>query len=55
MTMDEELPILPLWQYNYYYMFKPPEKNGTPNPGGLLGISTHPRLVQYYWMMEVVR
>lgn len=55
MTMDEELPILPLWQYNYYYMFKPPEKHGTPNPGGLRGISTHPRLVQYYWMMEVVR
>jgi oligopeptide transport system substrate-binding protein len=55
MTMDEELPILPLWQYNFYYLFKPPEKNGTPNPGGLRGISTHPRLMQYYWMMEVVR
>lgn len=55
LTMDEELPLLPLWQYNFYYMFKPPEKNGQPNPGGLRGISTHPRLVQYYWLMEVVR
>jgi len=55
LTMDEELPILPLWQYNFYYLFKPPEKNGQPNPGGLRGISTHPRLMQYYWMMEVVK
>ncbi len=55
LTMDEELPVLPLWQYNFYYMFKPPERNGRPNPGGLRGISTHPRLVQYYWMLEVVR
>ncbi|MFM9956612.1 MAG: peptide ABC transporter substrate-binding protein [Phycisphaerales bacterium] len=55
MTVNEELPVLPLWQYNFYYLFKPPEKNGQPNPGGLRGISTHPRLVQYYWMMEVVR
>lgn len=55
LTMDEELPILPLWQYNFYYMFHPPDKNGAPNPGGLRGISTHPRLVQYYWQMEVVR
>lgn len=56
MTMMEELPVLPVWHYNYYYMFKPPvDHEGNPNPGGLRGISTHPRLVQYLWQLEVVR
>ncbi len=54
-TTDEDLPLIPLWQNNFYYMFHPPEKDGRPNPGGLRGISTHPRMIQYYWTMEVVR
>lgn len=55
LTMQEELPVLPLWHYNYYYLFKPPvDAQGNPNPGGLKGISDHPRLVQYLWELEVV-
>jgi len=55
-TMEEELPVLPLWRYNHYYLFRPPTKpDGTPNPGGLKGWSPSPRLVQYIWKMEVVR
>ncbi len=54
-TMDETVPILPIWQYNYYYGFWDPEKpDGSPNPGGLRGISFHPRLIQYIWKMERV-
>lgn len=54
-TMEESLPILPIWHYDYHYMFKPPvDANGEPNLGGLRGISTHPRLVQYLWLLDVV-
>jgi len=54
-TMDEELPVLPLWHYDQYYMYEPPSRpDGTPNPGGLRNLSTHPRLVQYLWLLEVV-
>ncbi len=55
-TMQEALPILPIWHYNYYYLFKDPtDKDGNPNPGGLRGITTHPRLTQYLWELEVVQ
>lgn len=55
-SMEEELPVLPLWRYNHYYLFHPTTKpDGTPNPGGLKGWSPSPRLVQYLWKMEVVR
>lgn len=54
-TMMETLPILPIWHYNYYYLYKPPyDENGRPIIGGLLGISDHPRLVQYVWKLRVV-
>ncbi|MFU8829238.1 MAG: peptide ABC transporter substrate-binding protein, partial [Phycisphaerales bacterium] len=54
-TMMETLPILPIWHYDYYYLYKPPfDANGRPNVGGLLGISDHPRLVQYVWKLRVV-
>ena len=54
-TMEEALPVLPLWQYDQYYMHHPPtDASARPNPGGLRGISTHPRLVQYLWALEVV-
>ena len=54
-TMEQTLPILPVWHYNYYYMFKPPvDEMGNPNPGGLRGISKHPRLVQYLFLLDVV-
>ncbi|MBL0926857.1 MAG: peptide ABC transporter substrate-binding protein [Phycisphaerales bacterium] len=54
LTMDEELPVLPLWQYGWYYLFRPPERDGRPNPGGLRGVALHPRVMQYYWTIEVV-
>lgn len=55
-TMEESLPILPIWHYNYYYMFEPGEgADGEPIPGGVRGITGHPRLVQYLWQLEVVR
>lgn len=55
-TMMEKLPVLPIWNYVTHYMFHPPEQpDGSPNPGGVRGISSHPRLVQYLWAIEVVR
>lgn len=55
-TMEEELPVLPVWRYRHFYLFHPPTKpDGSPNPGGLRGVSMHPRLVQYLWNLEVVR
>lgn len=54
-TMEETLPVLPIFQYDWYYMYKPPEIDGKPNPGGLDHVSLHPRLVQYYWKLEVVQ
>lgn len=54
-TMEETLPVLPIFHYAWYYLFDAPEdENGEPNPGGLRGISTHPRLVQYMWKLEIV-
>lgn len=54
-TMEETLPILPIWQYNYYYLYWPPtHDDGTPREGGLKNITDHPRLVQYLWELEVV-
>ncbi len=55
-TMEEEIPVLCLWNYDQYYMYKPPSKPyGSPNPGGLRNLSKHPRLVQYLWLLEVVQ
>ncbi len=54
-TMEETLPILPIWHYNYYYLYKPPyDAEGRPQVGGLRGISDHPRLVQYLWKLDVI-
>jgi len=56
MSVEEEFPILPFWHYNYVYMYKPPtDAQGNPNPGGLRGITTHPRLVQYLFELELVK
>ncbi len=54
-TMEEAMPVLPIFQYDWYYMYKPEVKGGKPNPGGLANVSLHPRLVQYYWKLEVVK
>ncbi len=55
-TMEESVPVVPIWQYNYYYMFEPPlDAEGNPRPGGLVGISRHPRLVQYLWKLGVLK
>ena len=53
-TMEETVPLIPVFQYGWFYMFEPPVKDGKPNPGGLANISLHPRLVQYYWKLELV-
>lgn len=54
-AMDEMAPILPIFHYNWFYMYEPPTTpDGRPNPGGLRGMSDHPRLVQYLWQIEVV-
>jgi oligopeptide transport system substrate-binding protein len=54
-TMEETLPLIPVFHYNWYYLFRPPtDADGNPNPGGLRNVSYHPRLVQYMHMLEVV-
>lgn len=55
-TAEESLPVLPLWHFDQYYLYHPPKKpDGSPNPGGIRGMSTHPRLIQYLFNLEVVR
>lgn len=44
-TMEETLPILPIFHYVRYYMFDPEE---------FKGVSRHPRLTQYLWKIEKV-
>jgi oligopeptide transport system substrate-binding protein len=52
----EQVPILTIYHYNWYYMFEPPTTpDGEPNPGGLRNVSTHPRITQYLWELEVVQ
>ncbi len=54
--MEEALPMLPLWRYDQFYLSKPPlTPAGLANPGGLRGLSSHPRLVQYFFNLEVVK
>lgn len=48
-TMEETLPVLPLYHYDQYYLFRPA---GDPSGSGVRHISTHPRLVQYYFHLE---
>lgn len=42
-TMEETLPVLPIFQYVRYYMF---------DPETLKGVSRHPRITQYLWQVE---
>jgi len=44
--VDDQLPLLPLFHRVTVYMFR---------PGKLRGVSTHPRLTQYLWELEVVK
>ncbi|MDX2116172.1 MAG: peptide ABC transporter substrate-binding protein [Planctomycetota bacterium] len=54
-TVEETMPVLPLYHYDQYYMYRPAlRRDGTPNPGGVRGVSKHPRLVQYYFLFEKV-
>ncbi len=46
MTINEELPLLPLFHQVTLYMYDPAE---------LRNVSTHPRLTQFLWEMEVVK
>ena len=53
--MEDQLPILPIFYYDWWYLYEPPlDGRGRPNPGGLRGMSDHPRNVKYFWQMEVV-
>lgn len=55
-TAEESMPVIPIWHYDQYYLYRPPSKpDGSPNPGGVRGMSTHPRLTQYLFNLEVVR
>ena len=55
-AMEQAAPVLPIFHYDQYYLYRPATKpDGSPNPGGLRGMSTHPRLVQYLHLLEVVR
>ncbi len=45
-VMEQELPFVPLFHQVTLYMFDPAEVSG---------LTTHPRLVQYLWEMEVQR
>lgn len=42
--MDEEVPLMPVYQLSQVYMFE---------PGRVRGLSTHPRLTQFLFQMEV--
>ncbi len=54
-TMMEAIPIIPIFHYNWFYLYEPPTNpDGSPNPGGLRNMSLHPRLVQYFWEIQVV-
>jgi len=55
MTMEEELPLLPLFQFNWYSLYRPErDAAGRPVEGGVRGLSTHPRNVQYLWKLQLV-
>lgn len=56
LSMDEEVPVLTLWHYAWYYLYKDPvDAQGRPNPGGLDNFAGHPRQVQYVWELGVVK
>ena len=42
--VEEQMPLLPVCQLVQFYMYE---------PGKLEGLTTHPRLIQYLWQMEV--
>ncbi len=44
--VDDQLPLIPIFHRVTVYMFE---------PGHLTHISTHPRLTQYLWKLEVVK
>ena len=44
-TMEETLPVLPVFQYMRYYMF---------DPERLKGVSRHPRITQYLYEIEKI-
>lgn len=48
--VDEAAPILPIWHYTHYYLARPESETG-----GLRNLSGHPRLIQYPFLLEVVR
>lgn len=43
--MEEQAPLVPICQLVQLYMYE---------PGKLKGLSSHPRLIQYLWQMEVM-
>lgn len=50
LMVEEGMPILPMWHYAQYYLCRPADAFG-----GLRGLSTHPRLIQYPSRLSVNR
>jgi oligopeptide transport system substrate-binding protein len=50
LLVEEGMPLLPLWHYAQYYLCRPEH-----DEGGLQGLSTHPRLIQYPSSLSVNR
>ncbi len=46
MIVEEEFPIIPIFQYVQFYLY---------DPNTLQGVSEHPRLVQYPYLMRTTR
>lgn len=54
--VEEDLPLVPLYGMVEFQAYRPARRaDGSPNPGGLEGISHHPRLVQYLGELRVIR
>ncbi len=48
LLVEEAMPVLPIWHYTQYYLARPAEGRR-----GLRGLSVHPRLMQYPFLLEV--
>ncbi|MEM1167023.1 MAG: peptide ABC transporter substrate-binding protein [Planctomycetota bacterium] len=46
-TMREQVPLIPLWNYNVYYLFDPGDE--AAGRAGVTGLTTRPRTIQYFF------
>lgn len=55
LLIEDEAPLIPLYGMKEFHFFTPARRaDGAPNPGGVDGLCTHPRMVQYLWAIEVI-